>query len=209
MNAKVITIARDEVGQIRVLGVIPDLLGGVEIWRVGRKPFHMDRGGMSIQVSTQDLGTVDIPSVEDEDEFAANIPPQRTQEGYDMWTADVLRVNLPVETESKDVSRKSDGTDNRQAIMTSPRSQNRSLALWCPRSTDYRLKHEAAFVNEHDASAFPASVFLYAAIAADASVRFVPRRVLWLAVRVSGSSSPICLRVARHEKGGKRRHTPS
>ncbi len=122
MSIQVIAIARDEVGQVRVLGVIPDLLGWIEIGRVGRKPLHANRCGMAIQVITQNLGTVDTPSVDDEDEFATDTPSQRTQEGHDLRSANVLGVDLPVETESNVVSRKGDRTDNRQAIMTIPRS---------------------------------------------------------------------------------------
>jgi hypothetical protein len=121
-GVKVIAIVRDEIGQVRVFGMIPDLLGWIEVRRVGRKPFHADRCGMATQVLTQNLGTVDIPSVKDEDEFAADTPSQRTQEDHDLWAASVLGVDLPVETKSLAASRKSDRTDNRQAIMTIPSS---------------------------------------------------------------------------------------
>jgi len=203
VSPKVGDVVRDEVGQVRVLCMIPDLLSRIEVRCIGRKPLHADDPGVALQVFLQDFGSVWFRSVEYEDELAADVAPQRPQENHDLKAADILGVNLPVETESNAASGKGNGTDNRQAIMTVPCSQNRSLTPGRPRSTDYRLQHEAALVDEEDASTFLPGVFLYAAIAAGASGRFVPHHVLELAAQASGNSSPNGPEAARHEKDGR------
>ena len=60
VGPQVIAIDRDEIGQVRVLSVIPDLLVWIEIRRVRREPFHVDRCGMTLQVAVQDFGTVGL-----------------------------------------------------------------------------------------------------------------------------------------------------
>ena len=38
---QVIAVLRNEVGQVAVFGVVPHLFAGIEVRRIGRKPFHL------------------------------------------------------------------------------------------------------------------------------------------------------------------------
>jgi hypothetical protein len=93
--------------------------------------------------------------------------------------------------------------------MSIPSPQNRRLSPGRPRPTHHRLKHEAAFVKENDATTFPPGVFLYAANAACATARLPFRPAPERGALASDSSSPDAPIAARRGQDDTERQTSS
>ncbi len=190
MLVKVWSVKGDEVCQVAVLGVIPGLLSGIELRGIRRKPFHADRPGMTLQVLAHRSSPVAVAPIPNEHDLAAYVATEMSQETHDLGPADIRGVDLPVQANSPSARGQGDRVNDRQPVMSIPSPQNRRLSPGCPRPTHHRLKHEAAFVKENDATAFPAGVFLYAASAACATARSPLRPAPERGARASDNSTP-------------------
>ena len=190
MRVKVWRIPCDEVGQVAVLGVIPDLFARIELRGVRWKPFHADPRCMTLQVIVHRSTSVAVAPIPDEHDLAAHATAEMSQETHHMRPADIRGVDLPVQADSSSVRGEGDRVNDGQSVMSIPSPQNGRLSPGRPRPAHHRLKHEAAFVQKDDATAFPAGVFLYAPSALDASARCPLRRSRERGARASDNSSP-------------------
>ena len=190
MQFQFITIGRGEIGKVGVLAVIPGLLGRVEFGGICRKPFHPDICGPTLQVLPNRVPLVNAPTVKDEHEPPAEMPPETPQETHNIFTTDVLSLSLPVETEPASPWCHANRTDDRKSVVPLPLPLNWRPAPGSPCPSDHRLEHEAAFVKKDNAAPLTSGVFLYAASAACAIVRSPLRPAPGLGAPASGSSSP-------------------
>ena len=157
---KVIAIFGDEVGQVAVLGVVPDLLGGVDPGSSpGRKPFDQDPATMAFQILAHDLGPMHAPAIPDQHQRTADARPKLAQESHDVVCTNVLPLSAPIHVQSPSPRRQSQSCGHRQSIMSVPRAVDRRLALGRPGPAHHRLEHEAALVKKDDAPPLPTGVF--------------------------------------------------
>ena len=209
MRVKIWRIPRDEVGQIGVLGVIPDLFAGIKLWGIRWKPFHADRPGMPLQVIAHRSAPVTGSPIPDEHDLAPHAAAEMSQETHHVRPPDIRGVNLPVQADSSSVRGQGDRVNDRQSVMSIPSPQNGRLSLGCPRPAHHRLKHEAALIQKDDATAFPAGVFLYAPSVLDASARCALRRSRERDARASDNSSPDVTKATTHAPDDTARQTSS
>jgi len=189
------------VGKVRVLGMIPHLLGRVELRRVGRQVFDSDVPLMATQVLLENSCLVDTPAVENEYQGPSYVAPQHPKEEDQVAGSDVLLgLHPPVEPEPFATWGHGENANDGETIVTLPVSQDGRLASRSPCPPHQRLEHKAALIEENEASTFPTSVFLYAAIFAAATARSRPRLALAPGARASAGST--------HIRSGSSRHAP-
>jgi len=163
-----------QVGQISILAVVPDLLNGVKVRRIGRQPFNTDGLGMIFQVPLQYFCPMDAPPIHDDYYPPMDITREAAQESNHILSTDILSLNTPIKSDAATMGGKGNGTDDRESIMTAPLAEYRCLASGCPCSPYQRLEHESTLIHKHDAPAFLFSVFLYPAIFLYAKPESVP-----------------------------------
>jgi len=201
MQLQFVTVGRGEIGKVGVLAVIPGLLGRVEFGGICRKPFHPDLCGPTLQVLPNRAPLVNAPTVKDEHEPPAEMPPETPQEAHHIFATDVLLLSLPVEPEPASPWCQANRTDDRKSVVPLPFPLNRRLPSRGPSPSHHRLEHEATFVQKNDAAPLSPGVFLYAASAACAIVRSPLRPAPGLGAPASDSSTPSRPEFSIHGRG--------
>jgi len=189
------------VRQVAVLGVAPDRLHRVEIWRVRRQRFD-DDPSTSFKPVLDELCSVRLAAVPNERESLGQMPPQSLKEVENFAASDVVRVLSPIQAIASSVRGNRDRTDGRQSITTVPLPKDRCLAARCPGPSDHRLEHEATFIEKYDRSAGSPGVFLYGASAPFATSRWPFRLAPELVAPVSDNSIPPHAALSRLRPGG-------
>jgi hypothetical protein len=197
---KFLDVFRGQVGQITILAVVPDLLNWIEVRRIGRQPFNTEGLGMSFQVPPQSFCPMDTPSIHDEYHLATDISREGLQESDHILSTDVFLLNAPVKSNPASMGGKSNGTDDRESIMTTPLVKYRCLSSGCPCPTHQRLEHESALIQKDDTSGFLFSVFLYPAIFLYAKPESVPRPF--------PCPTAVAFDNSNHKRGESSRHGP-
>ncbi len=112
-------IVGDVVGQVCVLRAVPDLLNGVEIRGVGRKPLNLDTFGKTSQ-KAKGSGTVNLPSIHDESDRAAQPPQDGLHERLEVVRNDVVIEDVEIQAQPAALGRNRNGRDGGEAIATVP-----------------------------------------------------------------------------------------
>ena len=157
-DIEIVDVVRDKVRQVCVLGVIPNLLNGIEIRSVRREPLELI--GAWIELAQFARGSaVSVQPIKDHKEIAAEQTMDLLDEGSDANVVEVLPHGLEVKPQTAELRRDGEASDDRQAIVPIPAVLNGRLAARRPSAPHDRLKHEARFVYEEDAAAGLAGSF--------------------------------------------------
>lgn len=150
---KIVDIVGEVVGQVRILGVVPDHLHRVEVRGVGRQPFHLQPRGAGLLQETDRLAT-GTGTVEDQQELASHLPVDEAEERQDLCEADVVAMELEVQPQAAAQGCQGDSGNDREPIVTVPAVLHRCLSPGRPGAAHQRLKQEAGLVEHDDAPAF-------------------------------------------------------
>lgn len=182
-------VVGSEVRQIPVLGVAPDAFHGVEVRSIGWQPLDDDSlpGGQPGLDTLCPVGAVSVP---DERESTGKVPTECLKESKDLGGSDVMGIQSPVEAESAPTGSHGEGADRGEPVAAVPLAEDGRLAAGRPGTTDHRLEHETALVEENDAPTGSSGVFLYGATARLAIVLWSPRPAPGLDAPVSDNSTP-------------------
>lgn len=133
---KLAKIIRGSVGEF-VVGLSPDVLGGVEFWRVGGKVVDVE--SRMIDEEVPDLSPpMDRPAIPQQGDRSAEVAHQVTQEGLDIEAREIVGPTAEVERHALALGRHRQSAADRQAIVAVPVSDARRLPARCPRSLDVR-----------------------------------------------------------------------
>jgi hypothetical protein len=190
-----------EVCKVPILGVTPYRLDWIEVRGIRGQPFD-DNATMSSYPGLDPRCPMRLPSVPDEREATGQMSPQPLKKTQNLFTANVLSMLSPVKTVSFPTGRNRDRADGREPVAAVPLAKDRRLTSRRPCTPYNRLKHEAALIQEHDASAGSLGVFLYAATVFPAIAQWRPRRAPGHAVPVSDNSIPRPAGSSKREQGG-------
>ncbi len=83
----------DEVGQLAVLRMTPPRLDRVELGCIGGQPFELDALGARL-LELLGRGPMDLPTIPDDDQWPAQLPPELLDERNRRRRADAFFVNL-------------------------------------------------------------------------------------------------------------------
>lgn len=151
---------RTAIGKAR-LEVIPDLLVGVEIGRIGGKAFEVQARMPGAQRA--DGGPlVNRPAVPQDDDGSLQVPQQQAKEGGHLDMADVDEVQVAVEAEP--VATRADGNrgDRRDPLVGVAMAQARRGAPRRPSAAHRRNEQEATLVEEGEVRPQAPDFFLIA-----------------------------------------------
>ncbi len=104
-------IVGNEVGQVSVLSVAPDLLRRVEFGRIGRKPLHPDAIAEA-PLQPSHAGAMHLPSVEYQDDVAAQSTQQAGDKLHKVVGDDVVIDDVEVEAQAMTVRRAGEGRND-------------------------------------------------------------------------------------------------
>ena len=191
-----VNILRNEVGQVHIFAVIPNLLDRVEVRGISWQPFEIQLAEPQSEFLCR--RTVNHPAVDNQDEPSGKMPSQLRHK-----LLKVIRVHIRIlyrKIKSKLVSprRNTYCRNSRQPVATIPAIVDWSPAFGRPGAPNRWLKHEAAFVRQYDRSAASMGFFLSSASPSFARGQWPFHRVPWLDVPASGNSSPCLSEYARH-----------
>lgn len=190
-----------EVGQIAVLGVVPNLLRRIQLRRIGWQPFELKPIRM-LPLEELCCRTMHARTVPDENDLAADVAVHLKQEPDHVVRTGVVRQQLKVKTRQTSRGRESHHRDGRQAIVPIPGPLDGGLATGSPGPPSHRLQHEAAFIQESDASLLRGPPFLCAAIPCAANVRWPLHRARERVVLAVDRSSSSCGESSTHDPDG-------
>lgn len=188
-SAQMVHVLSDEVGQVGVLGSIPQLLIGIEIGGIGWQPFDVQPLGKTLS-QTACGRAMHRPAVPHQDNAFGKMFQQRGHKGFGLVGGDIAVEHVKIKTQSTPLRRERNGRNGRQAVTSVPAIVNRRLVFGRPAATDGGLQHKAAFVGENDGFTVSSSFFLYEANPFSARRQWLLRRVRGHGVLVSGNSSP-------------------
>jgi hypothetical protein len=86
-----------DIGQL-ALGLRPDELIRVELWRVPGKAVHVD-AGMSLEKGPHVPTPMNLPAIPQQDEWSPQVAEQLAEERDDLGTGDVAHVEIEVQPE--------------------------------------------------------------------------------------------------------------
>lgn len=150
-----------QVGQIVPFDVAPDLLDGIEIWRIGRQAFDVEPGALAGHVSLHPSAPVSGQPVPEEDDGpAAEVPLEGPQERDQPAISVGAGARLEEEPAPPAIPAEGQRDRDRKALPESTGvSQDGRAAPRRPRPPDNRVVREAALVLEEEPRAAAPSVF--------------------------------------------------
>lgn len=110
-SLQLLNIVRCEVGEVAMLGVTPDVLHGVEVWRVGGKPFHPDRAGVLAEPPRDADCSMCPAPIPDEGEAPWEVAVEVAKELEDVRRPHVVVVIGPVQPDTPPARRYREGAD--------------------------------------------------------------------------------------------------
>src|SRR3990172_10075430 len=142
--------------------------------------------------------TVNRSPIPQQNNRPTQMPKEILQEDLDVVMFEAVRTELHVQSGMSPVWRNADGPKSRDSILLEPMIEVLCLSPWCPGAPDIGDEQKSTFIHEYEMSATSCGFFLSEA------TRFAPTRQ-WplrpsgaLGARVSDSSIPCSVTVARH-----------
>ena len=188
-----------EVGQCAELGVAPARLDRVKLRRVSRQPLEVD----TFESTCCQLlggGAMYGPAIPADYQRPTKVSAKLLHESDDFVRANVLVVNLKRRANLASRRRECHSANHTQPVIAVPGTLHRRLAARCPGATIYRLQAKASFIDEDDAGAAPAGLFLMRGQSA-------LRHRLTAAASFSPPSAPSSIFKANRLSGSTRRYS--
>lgn len=146
-------VARDQIADLVLLEVSPQILGGIEFRRVG-----WQGGDLQTPLSGRDelfdqLAAMNGRSIPKDQEWGLQMAQECFQELNDLRTLDGARMDLEIEVPE------SYSRNDRKTLPAEGLLEHRGLAARCPGAHPVRTCAQATFVEEDDGAPFPGGFF--------------------------------------------------
>jgi hypothetical protein len=181
-------VVGDEVCQVRVLGVVPDLFVRVELGGVGGQPFDADSPTEAF-LKPSSSRSMHGPAIHDQDNRSAEPLQQGGDKGFKIVRDDVVVEDVKVETQPFAPWRDCNRRNDRQPVMPISTIQHGSFSTRSPSTPHRRLQHEARFVEADHRPTATSGFFLCEASPLFATARRRRRRAPVRVAPASGNSS--------------------
>jgi hypothetical protein len=205
-GVQIVDVLGNDVGQRTVLGLIPNILDGIKVRCVRRKPFDLEPSGAALKQSSCG-GTMSRQSVPHEDDTSAQVLMNFAHEPNEIRGSCVVIQQFVVHPQPQRPRCAGDGGDRCNAIASIPGTLKGRMARRRPYPPSQRLQKIPTFVEENQASLTLEALFLVAAKFRDASRRCPPRFVRGPAAPASADSSQAGAATAAHTPHETRRRT--
>jgi hypothetical protein len=194
---ELIYIIRNIIGKVAILAVIPDLLNRIKLRCIRRQPFQLDSPGKS-SLQTSCAPAMHKPAIQNQNNTLWKMNKKLPDKKHKIVNTDVCILDVKIQTQLMTYGRNTDSANGRELVVTFPVVKQRRLASWSPGSTNQRLEHKAAFIQQNDGSTTFSCVFLYKANAPFARFLWPAHCVLWHAVPAFGNCSADEKECTRH-----------
>lgn len=141
-----------------LFGQLPDSLVGVELRCIGRKALQVNPLGASAEFA-HELTAMGISAVPQDEDVAADLAKQLSEEVAGLELSDVLGVKLKVKVQSLAMRGNRDPRDDGDPVAPIDVMNRGGLADGRPGAGDRRSQLEARFVGEDEVGAQPFGVF--------------------------------------------------
>jgi len=148
------------VGQA-ALEMVPDALVGVQFRSVGGESDQVQASGARQQL-LDGFATVDRAVVQQDEQMAGNLLKQMAQERRDLFSLDVVLVELAVQSTVAPPRADRDTRDGRDTVVPVDVANDGGLSDDSPRPADRGDQEEAGFVDKDDVGCQPRGVFFTA-----------------------------------------------
>ena len=142
------------------LALSPDKLIRIEFGCVRGEAVNVQPGAVFSEVLVHQLSTMDRSAIPHQHDRSAQVPQQVAQELHDLYTGDVLSMELHIQTCSPMVGRNGEGGDRRDPVPPIAVVQDGRFPPWRPCPSNRRDQEEPAFVHECEIRAEASRFFL-------------------------------------------------
>ena len=191
-----VNILRNEVGQVHIFAVIPNLLDRVEVRGISWQPFEIQLAEPQSEFLCR--RTVNHPTVDNQDEPFGKMGPHLRHKLLKVIGVHIRILYRKIKSKLVPPWRNTYCRNSRQPVATIPAIVDWSPTFGRPGAPNRWLKHEAAFVRQYDCLAASMSFFLSLASPSFARGQLPFHRVLLLGVQAFGNSIPCPSEYARH-----------
>lgn len=182
-------VVRNDIGQAAVLGLIPDVLHGIKVRRIGWKPFHL-KPGSGVRQELSRRGTMSGQAIPHQNDGTTQMSMDFAHKLDEIRRSCIVIQQFVVQPQPQRPGGSGDGGDRRDSIPSIPRTLQGSVALRRPHTPPQRLQQKATFVEKNQASLTLEALFLVAAKIRDASGQCPPRFARGRGAPASADSSP-------------------
>ena len=201
-----VDVARNPVGQIAILGLVPDAFHGIEFGRVSRQPFGAEPGAAASEHFANG-GAMGREAVTYKEQRSSQVVMHETEEPNDIGGAGIMIEQLVIQAEATRPRSAAERGHRGDAVMPVPGVLHRGLPALGPDASPQGLQQKAAFVDKNQASLSLGALFLIAASARLSSGRFPSRAARGRVAPAFEDSSPNGAATCRHNRDGIRRQT--
>lgn len=167
-GVQIFDVLWNDVRQGAVLGLIPNILHGIEVRRIRRKPFDMEPGGPLLKQSSSG-GTMSRQAVPHQNDGSAQMPMDFAHEANKILGPRVVVQKFVIQSQPQRPRGACDGSNRRNAFPPIPGTLDGRVACRRPHSPPQRLQQKPTFVEKNQASLTFEALFLVAAKIRDAS----------------------------------------
>jgi len=201
LGAEIVDVLWNDIRQSAVLGLIPNVLHGIEVRRVRRKPFDLQPGGAVLQELPRG-GAMSRQAIPHQNDGPAQMPMDFAHESNEILGPGVVVEQFVVQPQPQRPRGAGDGGERRKAIASIPHPLQGRLARRGPHPPPQRLQQKPTFIEKNQASLTFEALFLAAASRRGANGQSPSRRVLELAALASAHSSPFDAAACRRNRDG-------
>jgi hypothetical protein len=184
-------VVRDDVCQVPVLGLVPNIFDRIDFRRISGKPLDLKPIDASFLQPTDGRAMGGQP-IANENERTTQVGMDLTQKSNKVRRSSVVVQEFIVQAESIGPRCASNCGQRRDSVMTIPHILDRRHPTRSPHSAPQRLQQIATFVEKNDASFAFEALFLSAANLRGSNGRWRSRRARALAVSASADSIRVC-----------------
>lgn len=154
-----VDVPRDVVCQLRLFGVRPNLLDGIELRRVGGQELETDV--VAVLYDELALGrAVCVEPVPDDEHAGANVTSELLDERHHSRRLEILVLNAELQPRPAYYRRQRQGANHRQPVVPVPGPVHQCLPSKCLGAPHHGMKHEATLVDQDEGSALCLAIFL-------------------------------------------------
>jgi hypothetical protein len=165
-----VNVFRNNIGQGAIFGLVPDVLDRIQVWRVGRKPLHVQpRRFIRKQLSGR--GAMSGQAIPNQNDRTMQVIVNFSYEANKIRRPRVVIQEFVVQPQPQRPGSFCHGGECRNAIASIPRSLQWRVTAWRPDTPSQWLQQIPAFIEKNQASLPFEALFLVAAKFRDASGR--------------------------------------
>ena len=189
-------VVRNEVGQVNVFAVIPNLLDRIKIRGISRQPFDVQAAESQLEFPYR--RTMNHPPVDNQDDSLGKMSQYLPDKLLKVVGVYIRVLYRKIQRKMMSPRRNTYRRNSRQPVATIPAIMDWCLAFRGPCAANRWLKQKTTLIRKYNGFTASTGFFLFWASPSFAKWQLRFHRVLLLDARAFGNSSPCLSEYARH-----------